>query len=266
VGNNGGTVSTLYFAVIGDTRPPNIDGTNHYPTSIIDSIYADIESLTPKPMFVVTTGDSMFASTSGGQAAPQLALYRQAMQQYTGGPVFATMGNHECTGATATNCPHTTTNMQAFMDTFMTPMQRSNPYYALHFDASDGTWTANMAFVACNAWSPAQSTFLTQALETSDTYHIVVRHEPLAVTNAPCSSEANSIIKNHKVDLVLAGHTHTFKHTGNEVVIGNGGAPVVDSTPYGYALVSITSSGFQIQQMDAASNGAVSTFTIPFAP
>src|SRR5207245_2657438 len=41
IGPNGGTVSSLYFAVVGDTRPGNIDATSSYPTAIITKIYQD---------------------------------------------------------------------------------------------------------------------------------------------------------------------------------------------------------------------------------
>ena len=52
VGANGGSLSRLYFAVVGDTRPPNVDDTAGYPTAIIDSIYADIVAMNPMPAFV----------------------------------------------------------------------------------------------------------------------------------------------------------------------------------------------------------------------
>src|SRR5947209_4916787 len=42
IGAGGGSVSSLYFAVVGDTRPPNPDDTARYPTLIIDKIYSDI--------------------------------------------------------------------------------------------------------------------------------------------------------------------------------------------------------------------------------
>ena len=123
-----------------------------------------------------------------------------------------------------------------------------------------------MIVLACNAWDTAQKDFLTSELETQDTYHIVVRHEPIAVSNAPCSHDANAIIHSHKVDLLLVGHTHTFKHIGtNEVVIGTGGAPMVDSTPPGFALVELKSNGFQVAQYDAATNAPLHVFTVPFA-
>jgi hypothetical protein len=103
IGATGGTSSRLYFGVVGDTRPAAIDDTAAYPTAIIDKIYTDMQGLTPRPAFVVSTGDYMFASTSGAQSSPQLDLYLGARAKYSG-TTFAAMGNHECTGATASNC------------------------------------------------------------------------------------------------------------------------------------------------------------------
>src|SRR5581483_1957128 len=53
VGPNGGSVSRLYFAVVGDTRPPLINDTQSYPTAIVTKIYADMEGLNPKPLFAL---------------------------------------------------------------------------------------------------------------------------------------------------------------------------------------------------------------------
>jgi hypothetical protein len=61
------------------------------------------------PPFAVSTGDYMFASVGGTQQAVQLDLYLAARARYSG-TTFPTMGNHECTGATASNCGAGTTN------------------------------------------------------------------------------------------------------------------------------------------------------------
>ncbi|HEY8041682.1 MAG TPA: hypothetical protein VIF15_17875, partial [Polyangiaceae bacterium] len=110
VGNNGGSLSRLVFAVVGDTRPANEDDTGGYPTSVITKIYQDIEAQSPKPPFALSTGDYMFASTGGGSTATQQAsLYMQARGAYTGAS-FPAMGNHECgvgsgcSGSTDCNC------------------------------------------------------------------------------------------------------------------------------------------------------------------
>ena len=75
VGASGGTLSRLYFAVIGDTRPPIINDTKAYPTQVITTIYSELEALSPRPPFAVSTGDYLFSTANGTQATPQLDLY-----------------------------------------------------------------------------------------------------------------------------------------------------------------------------------------------
>ncbi|HEY8087369.1 MAG TPA: hypothetical protein VIF09_05980, partial [Polyangiaceae bacterium] len=103
VGPTGGTVSRLYFAVVGDTRPANVDDTSGYPTSVITKIFQDMQGMSPPPTFGVSTGDYMFATPGKGNAAPQLGLYITARGNYSN-LMFPAMGNHECTGYTASNC------------------------------------------------------------------------------------------------------------------------------------------------------------------
>ncbi len=81
---DGGPASGFRFAIVGDTRPPVIDDTSGYPTAIITKIWSDVEALSPRPDFAVSTGDYMFASTSGSQAAPQLDKYLGARMHFTG--------------------------------------------------------------------------------------------------------------------------------------------------------------------------------------
>src|SRR5262249_35199477 len=94
------TQDTLDFAIGGDTRPANIDDTAGYPTAIITKIFKDLQAETPRPGFAVATGDYEFSNTNGVQSALQLDLYIQARSNFSN-PEFPTMGNHECTGATA---------------------------------------------------------------------------------------------------------------------------------------------------------------------
>ena len=105
VGSNGGsdTLDELRFAVVGDTRPPNIDDTADYPTAIITKIWQDVEAESPHPPFAVSTGDYMFAEHVRHGADPQLELYLPRARAFTG-MLYPAMGNHECTGATASNC------------------------------------------------------------------------------------------------------------------------------------------------------------------
>src|SRR5262249_30881698 len=74
-GPGGGLIDELRFAVVGDTRPANLDDTAGYPTAIVQQIFTDVEAESPHPTFAVTTGDYMFAATSGAAVGPQLDLY-----------------------------------------------------------------------------------------------------------------------------------------------------------------------------------------------
>src|SRR5262249_22531100 len=60
-GNGGGTLDELRFAVIGDTRPANLDDTANYPGDVVRQIWTAVEAEAPHPPFAVTTGDYMFA-------------------------------------------------------------------------------------------------------------------------------------------------------------------------------------------------------------
>jgi hypothetical protein len=264
VGANGGSVSSLYFAVVGDTRPGSIDATGSYPSAIIEKIYSDIAALNPQPQFVITTGDYMFASPSGNQAQAQMALYMRAAHQYTTGPIFAAMGNHECTGATASNCAASpTSNMHAYLDALVTPLGKTAAYYSVPINDANGKWSAKILIAACNAWDATQRTWLTDELSKPTTYTFVVRHEPSGTSGTPCGSEMDAILRGAKYDLFIVGHSHTFSHSGNELIIGNGGAPISGSVDYGFATIAQTASGFVVTQYDYLTAMPVSTFTVP---
>lgn len=257
VGNNGGTVSRLLFAVVGDTRPANIDDIAGYPSAIISKIFSDIAADASHVPFVVTTGDYQFSSPRGFQAAQQLDLYLAARNQYSG-VVFPALGNHECTGATASNCgagnsDGVTNNYAAFLSKLLAPIAQTTPYYVIHITAIDKSWTAKFVFVAANAWSTAQATWLEAALSETTTYTFVVRHESHSANTAPGVTPSEQIIAKHPYTLALVGHTHTYAHySGREVIIGNGGAPLATTGKnYGYALIGQRSDGaIQVDMID----------------
>lgn len=262
VGVDGGVVSRLFFAVVGDTRPAIINDTAHYPTAIVTKIYQDLEAMRPRPQFVVATGDYLFASTSSAEAAAQMQLYAQARSGFSG-PVFAAMGNHECDGYTTGNCAtKTTANLQAYLATAVAPLGQANPWYTVRFSGANGQWTAKLVVVACNAWSAAQKSWLTAELAKPTTYTVIARHEPTGSTG-PCNAEMDAMLQSATYDLLLVGHTHAWRHSGKQLIEGVGGAPISGSANYGYATVEQTASGFTVTQYDYQTAQPVASFTVP---
>jgi hypothetical protein len=252
----------LLFGIVGDTRPASPDDTPGYPTAIITKIFSDIDALAAKPPFVVSTGDYMFASTRGTQAATQLDIYAGARAKYSG-IVFPAMGNHECTGATASNCgagnpDGVTPNMTAFVTKMLGPIGKSDPYYAVRINASDASWSAKLVFVAANAWTDAQRAWLDQTLAQESTYTFIVRHESHSANTAPGVDPSEQVMAAHPYTLAIVGHTHTYSHyAGREVIVGNGGAPLTGSKGFGFGVVS--------QRQDGALNVDMVDYTTGLA-
>ncbi len=260
--------NSFRFGVVGDTRPANIDDTSNYPTAVITAIWNDIEAESPHLDFAVSTGDYMFASTTGGQALPQLTKYLTARSVF-GNPVYAAMGNHECTGATASNCGPGSTdgitdNYTQFMNHMVTPNGQTEPYYAVFFHASDNSWTAKLVLVAGNAWSSAQSSWLSSTLAMPTTYTFVVRHESDTATTAPGVSPSKAIIDAHPITLQIVGHSHLYERSGtHEAIDGTGGAPLTSGTNYGYGVVERLANGdVQFTQKDYQSRAIVDQWRV----
>jgi hypothetical protein len=252
VGPMGGTVPSLFFAVLGDTRPAvDTSTTSGYPTAVITRLYQDLEALSPRPQFVVTTGDYCFAIPTSNAADSQMQLYMGARANYSGTAFFA-MGNHECNGQTSSNCgpgstDGVTNNYQSFLSNMLSTIHQTSPYYMVRVDATDGSWTSKFIFAAPNAWDANQMTFLTNALATPTTYTFVIDHEPAATSSGPPGlSPLNTLVRGASppVTLRITGHTHTYAHPSvNEVVIGLGGAPLASTYDYGYLTVTQTAAG-----------------------
>lgn len=267
VGASGGKVSRLYFAVAGDTRPPTPDDTAGYPTNIITQIYQSLETLSPRPPFVVSTGDYIFATTGSAAASAQLDLYLGARAKFQG-TLFPAMGNHECTGRTASNCgagtiDGVTTQYDAFLSKMLGPVQKTDPYYTIRIDAQDGSWTSKFVFIAANAWTAAQASWLDGELAKPTTYTFVVRHESRYASQAPGVTPSEQIMAKHPYTLSLVGHTHTYQHQlgTKEVIIGNGGAPLTGSKNYGFALLQQRPDGaIQVDMLDYQTAAADTSF------
>ena len=269
VGPTGGTVDTLRFAIVGDTRPASIDDTGGYPSAVIQKIWQDVEAHSPRPAFAVTTGDYMFAKPYGAQAAPQLDLYLAARAAFTN-IVFPTMGNHECTGGTASNCGQgtangITNNYTTFLSKMLTPIGQSLPYYSIHVNGPGNAWTAKFVFVAANAWTSAQSSWLDAELGKATTYTFVVRHEGSIATTAPGVTPSAQIMANHPYTLLLAGHTHTFAYYPSEkqLITGNGGAPLTGGINYGYVIGEQRADGAIVfKEYDYSTNAGQQTIVV----
>ena len=245
------------FGIVGDTRPPNINGTASYPTATITKIWADLEAESPHPDFAVSTGDYMFASTTSTQQKPQLDKYLGARAQFST-PEYAALGNHECTGATTSNCgtgnrDGHTSNYDEFMSRMVMPLGFTEPYYAINFQDPSGAWTAKLVLVAANAWTTAQATWLEQTLAQPTTYTFIVRHESNSASTAPGVTPSKHIIDAHPYTILIVGHAHTYQHVASdrEVICGTGGAPLTSGANYGYAIVERLDSGdIQFTQRD----------------
>ncbi len=273
IGVNGGTESRLYFAVVGDTRPANEDDTANYPTAIISTIFSDLSKVNPEPPFVVSTGDYQFSNPTGSQAAAQLTKYLNARGSYSG-VQFPAMGNHECTGATASNCGSgnangITNNYSSYMSMMLGPLQKTTPYYVINVNATNNAWTAKFVFIAANAWDSTQASWLSSTLAQKTTYTFIVRHEPASATTAPGTSPSESIMSQYPYTLAIVGHSHEYYHSSGsrEVVIGNGGAPISTSQDYGYALVQqLTNGNIQVDMYDYQTNAKDSSFEFDVTP
>lgn len=243
-GPGGGLLADLRFAVVGDTRPANLDDTANYPTAVITAIWTAVAAESPLPAFALTTGDYMFASPSGAEVDPQLDLYLGARMNFPG-IVYPTMGNHECNGDTDSNCgPGTTiggtSNYNEFMTRMIEPIGEGRPYFVERFAAVDASWSAKFVFIAANAWTDAQANWLDLALSEPSTYTFIMRHEPHYSTTAPGVDPSGEIIAKYPQTMLITGHTHSYTHypAYREIIVGTGGAPLSTSIDYGYVIIA----------------------------
>ncbi len=270
VGPTGGTLDTLDFAVVGDTRPATEGDIAGYPTAVVTKIWQDVEASSPRPAFAVTTGDYQFSNPFSNEASAQIDLYLAARATFSN-LVFPAMGNHECTGGTASNCGSGNTDgitqsYSLFLAKLLGPIGQTKPYYEIDVGSTGGDWTSKFVFVAANAWDATQASWLSTVLAKPTTYTFVVRHESSLVTTAPGVSPSEQIMAQHPYTLSIVGHTHTYGHYAStrEVVIGNGGAPPTGSVNYGYVVARQRHSDNAIQfwSYDYASGAVVDQFNL----
>jgi hypothetical protein len=273
VGPTGGSVSRLYFAVVGDTRPVAIDDVADYPSAVVSKIYATMDAVVPRPSFAVSTGDYQYTSLSGSAGPAQVDLYLAARAAYRG-VLFPAMGNHECTGLTSSNCGTGNTDgitgaYRAYLTKLLAPIGQTAPYYEVDIDSKDGSWTSKLVIIAANAWTSDQAAWFDHAMSRPTTYTFVVRHEGSNATAAPGVTPSEQILAAHPYTLAICGHTHTYDHPKRrEVIVGNGGAPLVSSTKgYGFAVLSQQADGsIAVDMIDYASGRADTEFRFALKP
>jgi hypothetical protein len=256
----GGGGARLKFAVFGDCRPPNVNGTSNYPSAIIGGIFSLAQQLGAQ--LVIGTGDYMFATTATAVSA-QVKLFQAARANYPG-PIYLTMGNHECNGYTASNCPlfNETANVKAFVQQLL-PSGITSPYYRI--DVATPFGTAKLIFIAANAWSTAQESWLAQQLADPTPYTFVMRHEPSADTSAPGVAPSEKLVSAAPYTLELLGHTHEYKRVDTtHVISGNAGAPLQPgSSGFGLLIVEQLADGnVSVTEIDEASGAQIDTWTV----
>ena len=211
----------------------------------------------------------MMPSTDGHSQAPQIEQVHDGAGGVPG-PEYPAMGNHECTGATASNCgtgntDGVTKNMTAFISTMLGPIDMTAPVLHESFTASDGSWTAKFVFVACNAWDSTQATWLTSSWPGDDVH---VRRAPRGERSDMSSHRARTsqtIIDANALTLLIVGHTHEYDHESydKEIIVGIGGAPLTSGTNYGYVIVVRNTAGtLTVTAYDYKSHAAIDTFRI----
>jgi hypothetical protein len=84
----------------------------------------------------------------------------------------------------------------------------------------------------------------------------------MGTSGPPCVSEMDSLLRSSTYDLFIVGHSHTFSHSGQQVIIGNGGAPITGGVNYGFATVQQQASGFLVTQYDYMTAMPVNSFTV----
>jgi hypothetical protein len=259
-----GPSGMLTFAVFGDARPPNLNDTADYPTQIVSGIFRLAQE--KGAQFAVGTGDYMFASSASAVSAQgELLLSAEANFK---GPIYHTLGNHECTGATDSNCPNgnETANVQYFMSKLV-PSGTAHPWYRVDVDTPLGK--AKFLFIAENAWSSDQNTWLQEQLADATAYTFLVRHEPGGSSHsygAPGLGPSSALIQGHPHTLLVEGHSHEYRHvSANEVISGNGGAPLssFNGAAYGFLLVQqLTDGNISVSEIDVVSGNATDTWKV----
>ncbi|MBI3073754.1 MAG: metallophosphoesterase [Deltaproteobacteria bacterium] len=259
VSASGGTVDRLRFGVYGDVRPDDLNEDNRYPRDIISDIMTAFQQ--ESAQFVVATGDYIF-SNNAASASAQIASLKAAEANYAGFVGHA-LGNHECKGWSASNCPNGDESAQ--MVEFMRGLVPHTPTPYFDFTVETNLGPAKFVFVAANAWSEAQREWLTRTIARETTYTFVLRHHPSAFANDVTGVlESDRILDGKNVTLKMYGHVHEYRRLGdNEVICGNGGGPLRGFNFYGYLIVDqLVDGSIQVTSFKRGTNEIVDQWRV----
>jgi hypothetical protein len=258
-GGDGGGGSLLSFAVFGDCRPPLPEDTTHYPSPIVSGIFSHAQS--EGAQFVVGTGDYMNAIFQAAVDA-QVKLFLDARAAFKG-PVYLTMGNHECMTTTSGNCPNAneTPNAQVYMSK-LAPPGSTKPFFRIDMPTPAGS--AKFVFIAANAWSTEQSDWLKTQLADPTHYTFVVRHEASNDQSAPGVGPSDMLLTGAPLTVGFFGHTHVYQRIDpSHVIAGNGGAPLDSGTQYGFVLVKQRADGnLSLSAIDQATGNPIDAWAV----
>jgi hypothetical protein len=267
-------LSSLSFAITGGTHPPLENSVAGYPVSVITQIWQDIQA-SPQPAFAIGTGNYMFSyDSTTGTATAQLDDYLTARNAYSK-TFYPAMGQEECDGTTTDNCTSTSGialyNYDAFVQLMLQPVSQTQPYYTINFAGTNNAWTAKFVFVACNAWSTTQASWLSTALSQATTYTFVVWGANLTDTQNPCltgtgSDNFTTILNSYPYSLLISGGTggtYQYNAPQNEVVVSNGGEPLTNNIDYGYVIAQQQTNGqIVFVEYDYLTNVAQAAFEV----
>ena len=268
IGLDGGTASRLLFAAVGDTRG-DLPLDSAYPTATITQIYKTIEGFSPHPLFVVSTGDFAFELLT--DTSTQLGYYLTARNQFTG-PFFPVLGNHECFTTVSFQLRHGQRQRQH-------PAVHGVPEYhagarrtddpLLHVPRRRIGRVVDIEVRHHRRQRMDRRAGDVARQRAVGTDHVHLRTPARGRDSDHCarSTPSATIIANHPYTLLVVGHIHTYSHSGQQVLFGNGGAPLNAAVDYGFGLFNQQSDGtIQVDAIDYKTGLADSTFRFRVHP
>jgi len=260
-------VQHLRFAVTGDTRPANEDdtaGTNERHRHHL----LGHRRVEPEPSFVVSTGDYQFASPGGYESATQLDLYMQARaRSWAAAAAMATMSapaspTQTAGRAIATESPPT--SRTSFPR--CSGHRPAAPYYVVHVSAAGVPGRASSS-----SSQPTHGTMRRGLAQSdscrSDDVHVYRSARARGSEHGSRTTPSEAILGATPVTLMLSGHTHTYKHSGNRIVVGNGGAPLTGNKGYGFLVVDQRADGvIVVDEIDSQTMQADPDFHFAVTP